>query len=367
MLSTRCFRSRPLCKTPWRGTRRSFAKAKAICCGMPISPKEFPQATWADHRGDLEQGFAEAEVIKEFTYHFAGGVSVPMQPSGSVAKWDGDQLTFWGMGQGIYPVRAVLAAALGMDPSKIRFINKWNGSTFGAARLAAERFYPFIAQLAKVTGRPVKVMLPKDQELAQLQIKPETITKFKVGAKKDGHITAIEHTVYVSVGDLEGSGHAATAGNAANQMELYSSLVPHWRSLWCAYRTNAPRPGPSRSYYQQETKWSWESMMDEMAETLDLDPVQFRLMHITSPKVGDTRYPYDSFPSVEVLTEGAKAFGWDKRNPVAGGGAGQVQAWIRYGHVAASRRPDGLSRGRRGFRETCGSQWRERCLARNWI
>ncbi len=298
---------------------------------VPISPKEFPQATWADHRGDLDQGFAEAEVIKEFTYHFAGGVSVPMQPSGSVAKWDGDQLTFWGMGQGIYPVRAVLAAALGMDPSKIRFINKWNGSTFGAARLAAERFYPFIAQLAKVTGRPVKVMLPKDQELAQLQIKPETITKFKVGAKKDGHITAIEHTVYVSVGDLEGSGHAATAGNAANQMELYSSLVPHWRSLWCAYRTNAPRPGPSRSYYQQETKWSWESMMDEMAETLGLDPVQFRLMHITRPKVGDTRYPYDSFPSVEVLTEGAKAFGWDKRNPVAGGAPGRFKRGFGMG------------------------------------
>jgi CO/xanthine dehydrogenase Mo-binding subunit len=54
-------------------------------------------------------------MIKEFTYRFAGGVSVPMQPSGSVAKWDGDRLTMWGMGQAIYPVRATLAAALGMD------------------------------------------------------------------------------------------------------------------------------------------------------------------------------------------------------------------------------------------------------------
>jgi putative selenate reductase molybdopterin-binding subunit len=136
------------------------------------APKDFPNATWGQKEGDVEKGFAEADVIKEFEYHFAGAVSVPMQPSGSVAKWDGDKLTFWGMGQGIYPVRAVLAAALNMDPAKIRFINKYNGSTFGAARLAAERFYPLIAHLAKVTGRPVKVMLPKDQELAQLQIKP---------------------------------------------------------------------------------------------------------------------------------------------------------------------------------------------------
>ena len=298
---------------------------------QPNSPKDFPNATWAGHQGDLEKGFAEADVIKEFTYQFAGAVSVPMQPSGSVAKWDGDKLTFWGMGQGIYPVRAVLAAALGMEPSKIRFINKWNGSTFGAARLAAERFYPLIALLAKVTGRPVKVMLPKDQELAQLQIKPETITKFKVGAKKDGRIIAIEHEVYVSCGDLEFGGHASTPGNAQNQFELYTSHVPHWRSLWCAYRTNAPRPGPSRSYYQQETKWSWESMMDEMADTLGLDPVQFRLMHITRPKPGDTRYPYDSFPSVEVLEEGGKAFGWDKRNAVAGSAPGRFKRGFGVG------------------------------------
>jgi xanthine dehydrogenase YagR molybdenum-binding subunit len=71
--------------------------------------------------------------------------------------------------------------------------------------------------------------------------------------------------------------------------------------------------------------------MDEMAETLGLDPVEFRLMHITRPKVGDTRYPYDSFPSVEVLTEGAKAFGWDKRNPVAGGAPGRFKRGFGMG------------------------------------
>ncbi|MBV8905776.1 MAG: xanthine dehydrogenase family protein molybdopterin-binding subunit [Acidobacteriia bacterium] len=294
------------------------------------SPKDFTQATWAEQQGDVEKGFTEADIVKEFTYHFAGAVSVPMQPSGSVAKWDRDRLTFWGMGQGIYPVRAVLAAALGMDESKIRFINKWNGSTFGAARLAAERFYPLIARLAKITARPVKVMLPKDQELAQLQIKPETITKFKVGARRDGRIIALHHEVNVSVGDLETGGHASTPGNAANQLELYTSQVRNWRSLWCAYRTNAPRPGPSRSYYQQETKWSWEIMMDEMAEAVGLDPVEFRLMHITRPKPGDTRYPYDSFPSVEVLSEGAKAFGWEKRTP-PGSAAGRFKRGFGVG------------------------------------
>ena len=129
-------------------------------------------------------------------------------------------------------------------PSKIRFINKYNGSTFGSARLAAERFYPSIAHLAKVTNRPVKVMLPKDQELAQLQIKPETITKFKVGAKRDGRITAIDHEVFVSCGDLEFGGHAVesrdryqpdgTVHVPGSQLAIALVRVSHQRA--------APRP-----------------------------------------------------------------------------------------------------------------------------
>ena len=104
--------------------RPIWAMEKEISSGIRIRPRIFPHATWADQRGDIEKGFAEADVVKEFTYRFAGGVSVPMQPSGSVAKWDGDRLTMWGMGQGIYPVRASLAAALGIDVSKVRLINK---------------------------------------------------------------------------------------------------------------------------------------------------------------------------------------------------------------------------------------------------
>jgi CO/xanthine dehydrogenase Mo-binding subunit/aerobic-type carbon monoxide dehydrogenase small subunit (CoxS/CutS family) len=287
--------------------------------------------TWESKSGDLERGFAEADIVKELEYHFAGAVSVPMQPSGSVAKWEGDTLTIWGMGQGIYPVRKALAASLGIEPSKIRFINKWNGSTFGAGRLAAERFYPLMAHLAKVTGRPVKIMLPKDQELAQLLIKPETLTRFKVGATKDGRIVALQHEILLSVGDVETGYHASGPGNATNQLELYTSRVPHWRSLWSAYKTNAPRPGPSRSYIQQETKWSWEAMMDEMAETLDVDPVEFRLKHITRPAPGDDRYPYDSFASVEVLTEGAKVFGWGKRVRMAGAATGRFKRGMGVG------------------------------------
>jgi xanthine dehydrogenase YagR molybdenum-binding subunit len=72
-------------------------------------------------------------------------------------------------------------------------------------------------------------------------------------------------------------------------------------------------------------------MMDEMAETLGLDPVQFRMMHITRPMAGDPRYPYDCFPSVEILQEGAKAFGWEKRNAVPGSAQGRFKRGFGMG------------------------------------
>src|SRR5262249_12202132 len=107
-------------------------------------PHYDPNATWVARRGDVGKGFAEAPLVKEFTCSFAGAVAVPLQPCGSVAKWDGDKLTFWGMSQGIYPSRDALARGLGVDASKVRFINKWNGGTFGGAR-AAERLNPYVA------------------------------------------------------------------------------------------------------------------------------------------------------------------------------------------------------------------------------
>ena len=270
---------------------------------------------------------------------------MPIQPVSCVAKWDGDKLTFWGMGQGITPNRSDLAKGLGVDVSKVRYINKYNGCTFGAA-MQAPRFNLFVAYIAKLTGRPVRLMLHKDQELAHINIKPENLSKFKVGAKKDGRIVALLHEIYISGGDIEGGGHAVLE-ISKNNHELYTTKVPHWKSAWYNYRTNVIKAGPVRSYTQQEVKWAWENMMDEMAEALGLDPIQFRLMHVARPGTRMTKdwhedfgnrfetdngeLRYDSFASVEVLEEGAKAMGWDRRNPKAGGNPGRFKRGIGVG------------------------------------
>ena len=173
-----------------------------------------------------------------------------------------------------------------------------------------------------MTGRPVKVMLPKDQELAHIRSSPKPSRNSKWARRKTGASLRCHHEIYVSVGDLE-FGDTPTASSelpkptgavhvAGAQLEIDVVRVPHQ----CA------APGPSRSYIQQETKWSWENMMDEMAEVVGKDPVEFRLMHIqpsmqrspakdwhaaTWPEVEvEKRAPYDSFPSVEVLRGGSQ-------------------------------------------------------------
>jgi CO/xanthine dehydrogenase Mo-binding subunit len=312
------------------------------------APNADANATWVSRHGDVEKGFQEAEVIKEFTYSFAGATAVPMQPISCVAKWEGDKLTFWGMGQGIYPERAQIARALGIDAAQIRYINKWNGCTFGAVQ-AANRVQPFIAYMAKMAGRPVKLMLTKEEEFSYFRIKPETITKFKVGARKDGRIVALVHEVHISVGPDGDTSHS-TMEVSKIQGELYTAHVPNWKSTWYSYKTNAVIIGAVRSFTQQEIKWAWENMMDEMAEAVGKDPLQFRLMHICRP--GDKLSPvrdwhaadlghryelengaltFDSIASVEVLEEGAKAIGWEKRNAVPGGTPGRFKRGIGVG------------------------------------
>ena len=308
--------------------------------------------------GDVDSAFEQADVVREFTYYFSGAVPVPMQPCGCVAKWDGDHLTFWGMGQQIHPSRLSIAEDLGIDAANVRFINKWNGGTFGGARGASQRFYPYISHIARVTGRPTKLMMPKDQELGQMAVKPENISKFKVGATRDGRIIACQREYHAAVGSRRRGGGG---GGVGGRSELYLHVIPNWKEIGFGYMTNSPRIGASRSNMQQEFKWGWEQMMDEMAEAVGMDPVGFRLLNIQKPGTrvtlesgGRTMVPmpesenetltYASYASVEVLEEGAKAIGWDQRNPAAGGNPGRFK---RGFGVANSQH----HAGRVGYRE----------------
>lgn len=338
-------------------------------------PNYHPNATAAWRHGDINKGFAESDIIKEFTYYFQGGRHPGMQPSACVSQWEGDKLTFWGFGQGIYPNRAALARWLGIPESDIRYINKYNGTTFGGTGLMGSGtgfpYWGHIAYISKLTGRPVKAVLGKHEDIAHLGHKPETVSNFKVGVKKDGRIHALKYEVRMIAGWIDAAPGHATGGSVINQLELHCARTPHWERITYAYKTNTPTIAMNRSYTQQEIKWAWEIMIDELAEALGMDPVKFRLINIARP--GDklnadhdasiARQPesvkreltYDSFASVEVLEEAAKAFGWDKRNPKPAGMSGRFKRGMGMG---MSQHHGGMVNYREGEKNFKRPTWR---------
>src|SRR5438046_9476966 len=112
-----------------------------------------------------------------------------------------------------------------------------------------------------------------------MQGKPENIQKFKVGATKDGLIIACQREFHVNNGSNAGAGQQGGGGRS----ELYIHVIPNWKEIGFQYRTNSIQTGPSRSNMQQEFKFGWEQKMDEMAEAVGMDPVQFRLLNVQKP------------------------------------------------------------------------------------
>jgi CO/xanthine dehydrogenase Mo-binding subunit len=241
-----------------------------------------------------------------------------------------------------------LARWLGIDKNDIRFINKWNGGTFGGVGVRYSPFWGLVAHVARVTGRPVKAVLTKEEELYSIANKPETFSKFKVGLKRDGTIHALRYEFHMIAGSVDTLPPHVTGEVSKNQLELYTARVPHWEQVSYAYKSNTPMVACNRSCTQQEIKWAFEILIDDLAELAGHDPVQFRLNNIARP--GDRLNPaidwhtelkkpeaengvltYDSFAVVEVLEEAAALFGWDKRNHKPGAMPGRFKRGMGMG------------------------------------
>ena len=249
----------------------------------PNSPNHDPKASGVWRHGNVEKGFADSDIVREFTYYFGGGRVVAMQPFSGVAAWEGDTLTFWGHGQDIYPSRDSLARWLGIDKNNVRYINKWNGCTFGGFGVHYSPFWGLVAHVARVTRRPLKAALTKAEELYSTQHKPETLSKFKVGLTEDGRIHALRHELHMIAGVTDVATNHITSEISKNNLELYTVRTPHWEQISYAYKSNTAAVGCARSCTQQELKWGFEILADELAELAGLDPVEFRLRNVARP------------------------------------------------------------------------------------
>jgi len=255
-------------------------------------------------RGDLAAGFAEADVVVERTYSTKCEIHAPMEPHGSVAKWDGNRLTIWDTTQGVYSVQEGLARAMSLPLANVRVIGHYMGGGFGS-KLEVGKYTVYAALMAKTTGRPVKIFMPREDCFLATGNRPGNKMTVKIGAKKDGTLTAID---YKSLG----SPGAYPAGAGSGSLAAYLYTCANVRTEDTTVYTNAGKARPMRAPGFPQGAWALEQAMDELAQKLDVDPIELRLQNIATELQAEENRPYTSNQLAECLRKGAAEFGWDE-------------------------------------------------------
>jgi len=256
-------------------------------------------------RGNVERGFAEADVVLEESYRTESELHTPMELHGCVAKWEGNHLSIWESTQGVYAVQARVAEVLGLPLANVRVIGHYMGGGFGS-KLQAGKYTIIAALLARKAARPVKLFLTREETYLCVGNRPPSHMKLKAGVKKDGTLTALDFSCL-------GTGGAYPAGGTAlvdwQVRDLYR--CPNVRSKMTDVYVNAGPARPFRAPGHPQGSWCLEQMMDALAEAIQMDPVELRLKNIPAySQARDGNPSYTRTGLRECLEEGAKAFGW---------------------------------------------------------
>jgi carbon-monoxide dehydrogenase large subunit len=263
-------------------------------------------------RGDMEKGWDEADVILEDTYTVPRYAHCAIEPHVVVAKLDqARRLTLWTASQSPYTQRDVFAQALeplGLSHKDIRVVTPYVGGGFGGkAGVSMEIIGAALATV--VPGRPVKIRWTREQEFYNTYQRQGVVARIKLGAKRDGTITAIRHEMFWDAGAYVEYG--ANVVNAAGLSATGPYRIPniHIDAL-CVY-TNLPPGGPYRGFGYSEFHFGLESHITRMAEELGMDPVEFRKKNAIAE--GDTlAYGEPMNPSGlrEAIERTAAAIDW---------------------------------------------------------
>jgi len=267
-------------------------------------------------RGDVEAGFAQADVVLERTYKTSVEIHHPTETHGSIAKWDGDRLTVWDSTQGVHSVRNALAGALDIPFSKVKVIKHYMGGAFGS-KLGLSNHTVAAARLARMTGRPVKILLSRRDNALCVGNRPSSLQKMKGGVKKDGSITALALENSTS-GGLGGGDRCGTPFQ-----EVYRCDNCTVDDYTVFMNTGASRP--MRAPGVTPGTFGYDGFMDELAAAIDMDPLEFRRRNYTIKSLGGTGDPYSSKGLDRCYDLGAEAIGWGRRNTTPGAGTGKVR------------------------------------------
>lgn len=273
-------------------------------------PKDFFGEEVQVQRGDTESALASAEVKIEATYTTPIEHHNPMEPSASIATWDGNSLTIYDSNQWVYGARDVIAYTLGIPKETVRIISHYVGGGFGCKGFTW--WHPLLAAIAaRKVGRPVKLALTRQQMFTSCGHRPRTIQEISLGAKRNGQLTAIRHitTSQTSFVDehVEPCGLTTRMLYASPNLEVTHNLV----------QINTGTPTAMRAPGEAPCTFALESAMDELAYELGIDPVELRIINHADVNP-HTNKPWSSKYLKECYQMGAEKFGWSRRNPTPG-------------------------------------------------
>src|ERR1044072_2542943 len=228
--------------------------------------------------GDIDEGFAEADLIREDTFFYEGNTHLPMEQHAAVSHFDPDQkLTLWSSIETPHYVHRALAKVLEIPASHIRVIATPNGGGFGG------KSDPFnhevvVSKLAMMTGRPVKCTLTREEVFYCHRGRHPVLMHVKTGVKKDGAITAMHFKSFLDGGAYGSYGVASTFYTGALQTVTYD--VPRYKFQGARVFTNKPPCGPKRGHGTPQPRYALEVHLDKIAEQLNLDPADIRRNHL---------------------------------------------------------------------------------------
>ncbi len=216
--------------------------------------------------GDVEKGFAEADVIVEGEYFTQVQTHSALETHGFVVDWKPDEVTVYASTQGTSSVRNEFADVFKLPKNKIRVITEYMGGGFGA-KFGAGNEGVVAANLSRKANAPVKLMLDRRQEHIVCN-RPDSHQKLKVGAKRDGTLTAIALTSYGTAGVGTGAG---TAGPANNMYKCPNILTEEYDVF-----VNAGPGAAFRAPGHPQGCFAFEQTIDDLAAKLNIDPLTLR-------------------------------------------------------------------------------------------
>jgi CO/xanthine dehydrogenase Mo-binding subunit len=274
----------------------------------PGAPRVHPQGNlWYERpslyeRGDIQRGFEEADVVVEDVFRTQSALHNCLETHGSVALWEGDHLTVWDSTQHIFGVRAQISQFLQLPLDKVRVIKQFMGGGFGSKNNVGK--YTLLAAIgARMTGRPVKIMLDRHEENLAAGNRPASIQHLRIGSKRDGTLTAIHLVAHCAAGAFVIIPPAI--GGPVRQ--LYT--CPNVKTEQYTVLTNSGPMSAFRGPGYVEGTFALESLIDELAHRIDIDPLDLRLKNYTEINQ-ITGQPYSAKGLRDAYTRGAEAIGW---------------------------------------------------------